>query len=446
MSVCPGSHDPQVTWHEKTVTDKLCDRFTNLTACAWVSFTNNARVYNLEHCAAIECFPINWSVRPELNASLLSDTFFIYGLLRDHARRASILAFSNTGDQATCLDPQLEARTAAFIGPSRDGWNHVCDKCCAIKKDGDQHYVMRAVVMDGITIGRPCCGVHDCKEQLSSQRARYCPKHSGLDSCCVVVGCTAQASSSYQTCEEPTHRALEDTSGRSALFVLRRRLERLRASALEDDGGGLTDELTDVDHDGECPSKSDEGNTKPRARFGRRRTHNEQLVVATCGTILGRATMYGSEGIGGAGTLLRIVFPTEDSVPEVVYYDNACSLKKHLLHIGDHHFDKCAMPVDPFHAKTKHKDSDTFCGTHCNAAMFPELLDGNRWRFNSSAAEMTNAWFGGFQAMVREMRESRYDFFLDEVIRIRNLLTADDLGKAGAHPMLLPRHLFLHRT
>ncbi len=160
--------------------------------------------------------------------------------------------------------------------------------------------MIRAVVMDGITIGRPCCGVHDCKEPLPSQRARFCQSHSGLDAFCVVVGCTAHAEPKFQTCSEPTHRALEDTSGRSALFVLRRRLERLRTSAVEDVGSGTTDELIDVDADGECPSKPDSGNTKPRARFGRRRTHNEQLIVATCGTILARATMFGSEGVDGA--------------------------------------------------------------------------------------------------------------------------------------------------
>ena len=159
--------------------------------------------------------------------------------------------------------------------------------------------MLRAVVMDGITIGRPCCGVHDCKEPLPSQRARFCRTHSHLDALCVVVGCTTQAEPKFQTCPDPTHRALEDTSGRSALFVLRRRLERLRTSAVEDEGGGTTEELIDVDVDGECPSKSDGGNAKPRARFGRRRTHNEQLIVATCGTILAHATMFGSEGVDG---------------------------------------------------------------------------------------------------------------------------------------------------
>ena len=36
--------------------------------------------------------------------------------------------------------------------------------------------------------------------------------------------------------------------------------------------------------------------------------------------------------------------------------------------------------------------------------MFPDLIVNDKWRFNSSAAEVTNAWFGGFQSIVREMR------------------------------------------
>ena len=95
----------------------------------------------------------------------------------------------------------------------------------------------------------------------------------------------------------------------------------------------------------------------------------------------------------------------------------------------DTYFDRCALPVDPFHAKTKPKESDMFCNQHCNAARFPDLLlENKKWRFNSSAAEMTNAWLGGFQAMVREMRPARYDFFLDEMVMQKNQLTRDRLA------------------
>lgn len=93
--------------------------------------------------------------------------------------------------------------------------------------------------------------------------------------------------------------------------------------------------------------------------------------------------------------------------------------------------------------KTKHKDSDDFCGQHCNPARFPDLVVGNKWRFNSSAAEITNAWFGGFQAIVREMRAERYDFFLDEMIRIHNQLLFKKLYHDSAHPYTIPSEWLL---
>lgn len=34
---------------------------------------------------------------------------------------------------------------------------------------------------------------------------------------------------------------------------------------------------------------------KLKATFGRRRTHNEQLIMRTCGVTIARATFYGSE-------------------------------------------------------------------------------------------------------------------------------------------------------
>jgi hypothetical protein len=36
---------------------------------------------------------------------------------------------------------------------------------------------------------------------------------------------------------------------------------------------------------------------KIHAQFGRRRTHNEQIIVAPCGMILARETFYGAEGV-----------------------------------------------------------------------------------------------------------------------------------------------------
>lgn len=111
---------------------------------------------------------------------------------------------------------------------------------------------------------------------------------------------------------------------------------------------------------------------------------------------------------------------------------------------GDTYFSKCALPVDVFHYKSKHKKTDTWCTQHCNPALWPELMtpEGG-WRFNSSAAEQANAWFGGYLAIVREMRVDRFNFFLDEMIRRRNVLTLADLKDQGQAPYLIPRKYML---
>lgn len=137
------------------------------------------------------------------------------------------------------------------------------------------------------------------------------------------------------------------------------------------------------------------------------------------------------------------VYPTMTSLPNFIFFDNACKLKKHIDAVSDHHFDECALPVDVFHMKSNHKGSDTYCGFFCNPARFPDLIQGGKWCFNSSATEMTNAWLGGFQAIVREMREDRYDFFLDEMIKQRNRMFIADLRNCGARPYHIPHTALL---
>jgi hypothetical protein len=83
----------------------------------------------------------------------------------------------------------------------------------------------------------------------------------------------------------------------------------------------------------------------------------------------------------------------------------------------DPYFRNIGLSVDVFHFKCKHSVTDEFCQAHCNPASFPELAtDEGKWHFNSSIAEQTNVWLGGYHAMCREMRVDRYTFFLDEMI------------------------------
>lgn len=65
--------------------------------------------------------------------------------------------------------------------------------------------------------------------------------------------------------------------------------------------------------------KSDSGNQQPKARFSRRRTHNEQLVVACCGVITARGTMYGAEAISGVKVSSQLNFCAFESFIGILF-------------------------------------------------------------------------------------------------------------------------------
>jgi CxC6 like cysteine cluster associated with KDZ transposases len=178
---------------------------------------------------------------------------------------------------------------------------------------------LRSVVVDGVTLGHPCCGVHDCKDPLESLKDHFCPEHmADFSSKCAVDDCDNKVSSGFRTCDISEHRALEEwlVEENKAMFQLRRRLARLAPGAMQPDDPLSMDPLNDadagiagssshtaeqveVDETGICSGKPEKGNRRLKARFGRRRTHNEELCVTSCGVILGRATFYGSEAPNG---------------------------------------------------------------------------------------------------------------------------------------------------
>lgn len=84
-----------------------------------------------------------------------------------------------------------------------------------------------------------------------------------------------------------------------AFFQLQRRLKRFNIGQVTNSFSDRVEIEEDDDDEPEDSPKSDEGNRKPKARFGRRRTHNEQLIVCCCGVIAARATMFGAEAISG---------------------------------------------------------------------------------------------------------------------------------------------------
>ncbi|KAJ7587647.1 hypothetical protein C8J56DRAFT_1050889 [Mycena floridula] len=125
------------------------------------------------------------------------------------------------------------------------------------------------------------------------------------------------------------------------------------------------------------------------------------MIDRPCGIVVQRDTFYGAEAVGTVAEMFKSTFRAPGTMPDHIIYDSNYLMKK----LNDPAFEKVGMTVDVFHFKTKHKESDSYCQENCNAADYPELLGEDRkgWFFNSSIAEQTNTWFGGYQAICREM-------------------------------------------
>lgn len=166
--------------------------------------------------------------------------------------------------------------------------------------------MVRAIVSDGITIGHPCCNVAHCSEELEHKRKRFCPGHEYLQDTCSIEGCSRPIQPGAMACDIPEHYSIwrKYQSRNGANFQLKGRLERKHVSNPPDeDVMNQIQEHHDAPDEGieitelKCSQKSAEGNQQLRARFGRRQTHNEQLMVRPCGVIIARATFFGSETV-----------------------------------------------------------------------------------------------------------------------------------------------------
>ncbi|KZT57327.1 hypothetical protein CALCODRAFT_434401, partial [Calocera cornea HHB12733] len=421
--------------------DKLCQVFRSYTVLAHASATATAQFYHdtLANNRAPNSgsYPI-----PRLRSKYISDLFDLYSLLLHHSEQKSQLVLPDSAEsQSERLTAAMLLRNHFMAANGQEQWAHSCQGCRKFfNKDGEQ-YMLSCAVTDGVAIGRPCCAVHNCTTPLSTNRARYCLPHSRMETICAVEGCNLAVEPGRKTCTSPEHRRLEDNyyaAGQSAL-ILRDRLDRAKSYSREGDTPDLS--LPIGTH---RPRKTD---TDIKAKFGRRSTHNEQLVVRPCGIIIARGTFYGAESLSSVAEFLCGVFPTQKSMPDVLFYDNNCRLHQYLAGRGplQEHFSKTALVVDVFHFKNHHSTKDIYCTTHCNPMAFPELYDSkaNQWTFNSSACEQANAWLNNFHGVVREMLPVRYEFFLDEVIKARNRFLVEELRRNKEDPYIIDRQLLL---
>ncbi|KAF8807013.1 hypothetical protein BYT27DRAFT_7292820 [Phlegmacium glaucopus] len=448
---------------------RLVDMWTTDSNIAWKSFTNCARTYKVALSGA-DCIPTNWPFEAVLKGDHVQDGFTIVSLLEDHRERNSTLILPHTGEQANRFTEAIKARNARIKLYGQTEVNHRCDMCMRKYKDdrGNPVKSVWVTVMDGVTLGHTCCAVHNCKIPLTTSRDRYCATHRGLSNICAIKDCNKHVLKDKRTCADTSHQEVERIyilRGESRV-QLQEKLKRQRVShpndgiAEEVEAGELIDDEEEeefeidkldpnlvhgvnegiLDLRGISPLPASPPTSKKRisAQFGRKRTHNEQILVAPCGMILARETFFGAEAIATCAEFIRRTFRINSGQkPNHIFFDNNCSLAKHVK--DDPFFEDIGLTVDVFHFNCKHSVKDAFCQSNCNPVMYPELLgeNGKAWYFNSSIAEQTNVWLGGFHAILREMKVERYNFFLDQMILLRNKMTNKKLQKGGKCPLIM---------
>ena len=292
------------------------------------SATNGACVYNtcLSHP---ENQPDVWQFDFELHPEQVWDGFCLLSLLEDHTQHHTVLTVPDDGAQKDRFTDAMKARNLRMQQADQEEYAHACNKCVRVWEGVDgrpsREYPFincprllnslcadkcSVLVIDGVTIGCPCCGILHCQTPLTSNRHHYCPSHDGHHHICAVEGCLQPVASrsspddpARQTCNIEAHAALEKQHKQwgSAFFQLRGKLQRAHvAHPVDSDAAEPTVEEVkemelDSNADSACPSKPEAENRKIRALFGRRRTHNEQIMVRPCGIIVARQMFFGSE-------------------------------------------------------------------------------------------------------------------------------------------------------
>lgn len=281
------------------------------------SATNCVRIYN-NTLSKNNIPPPDWPFGFKLKTDHIWDSFIILSLLEDSHARQESLEVPHTGAQKDRFTPTIKARNLRFRLYSQPELRHYCNKCVRFYHGPNKKvtHMVYVVVIDGITVGHPCCAIHNCHVPLANNRHRFCPEDAPLhDTICSIVGCSDPVLHGRLTCGKAEHQEVERIHRErgQARFQLQERLQCAHVAHPENASADERDlsELVDMDESEEEFEVEMQHNSKEPvgtssrpipckkicAQFGRKRTHNEQIIVAPCGIIIARETFYGAEGV-----------------------------------------------------------------------------------------------------------------------------------------------------
>ncbi|KAJ7261470.1 hypothetical protein C8J57DRAFT_1634439 [Mycena rebaudengoi] len=302
----------------------------------------------------------------------------------------------------------------------------------------------RLAVMDGKTITHRICAISTCTNGLVNfKNGRFCHAHLDMRTICGIIPCGRPVrSNDAVTCDNQSHKDwhtkyLNRFSCQSFPGV-QRVIRRQMAAASE----GNTIPTAPALHV-ELPELQGVAGADVAHTFRARTTYCLQTVQWSCGCPIGWGKCYRSESSPQVLQILDNIWDTyPDSKPSFVAYDDACNLLRHIVtqDPSSSWLSSTKFIVDAWHY-IGHRAGHVLCRVWCNPAPTngsqPDLIsvhvdENGRTHttraFNTEMAEQLNAWLTGFEAQLRQMSDTNYDF----VVHVLMLLYMDLVEKRVA--------------
>ncbi|KAJ7695214.1 hypothetical protein B0H17DRAFT_1159076 [Mycena rosella] len=306
-----------------------------------------------------------------------------------------------------------------------------------IRRAGTGQGYTRMAVMDGKSISHRICALSTCKGALVNYKnGRFCRDHLEMRNICGIIPCGRQIhSEGALTCADPFHKDWHTK--------YLNRFSRLSFPGVQRVVRQQKHSRGPTPHS-ELPDLSGTSGDQVVHTFRARTTYCLQTVQWSCGCPIGWGKCYNSESSSQVLAIIdRIWEFNPDSKPSFIAYDDACNLLRHVV---------TQDPDSPWLKSTKfivdawhyigHRATNILCRIWCNPAPTngsqPDLIairtDDNGQQhttrtFNTETAEQLNAWLNGYEAQLRQMSDTNYDFFVHVLMLLYKQLVDKRVAK-----------------
>ncbi|KAJ6513218.1 hypothetical protein C8R45DRAFT_338553 [Mycena sanguinolenta] len=278
----------------------------------------------------------------------------------------------------------------------------------------------RMAVMDGKTISHRICAVSICNNPLVNYKnGRFCRDHLEMRTICGISPCGRTVhSEGAVTCNDQLHKDWHAKYLNRFSRMSFPGVQRVIREQHQSIGAGPT-------LHSELPELNGTPGNEVAHTFRARTTYCLQTVQWACGCPIGWGKCYNSESSSQVlGIIGRIWASHPDSKPSFLAYDDACNLLRHIVTQDSNNpwLRSTTFIVDAWHY-IGHLAADELCRIWCNPAPTngsqPDLIavhvdDNGRQHttraFNTETAEQLNSWLNGFEAQLRQMSDTNYDF------------------------------------